>query len=425
MFIGFPAKLRFEIACPKACPDFCHIPIKLSMSKSKAKNSARSQAAGKQPSILFHADAADPDMLYFSRFSAFDPYLAFSYGGRKIGLSNSMEYGRMKRESGFDEVLLLPEIQKAAAKQFNLPDGKKPDDAQLVCHIAKSYGIQEFRVSPRFPAGLAFQLADAGLKISPDMNGGLFPERLVKSAAEVEALRKGNDASAAGFRAVKKALSESKIKGDTLIHQGKVLTSERLRELISLAALEKEAIALHTIAAGGDQACDCHNAGSGPIRPNELIVVDIFPRRPEDGYWGDMTRTFLKGKASDAQKKLVRTVKKAHALGIELAKPGAIGGKVQDAVQDFFAKEGYKTVRDTPEPEGFFHGLGHGIGLEVHEAPFMRAGADWKFKAGMVVTIEPGLYYRGLGGCRIEDMIHITPGGNELISKAPYTWEIA
>ncbi|QTN31059.1 aminopeptidase P family protein [Akkermansiaceae bacterium] len=391
---------------------------------SKAKTTARKKPSGKAPSILFHADASDPDMLYFSRFSAFDPYLAFSYGGKKIGLSSSMEYGRMKGESDFDEVLLLPEIQKAAAKRFKLAEGKKPDDVQLVRHLAEAYGIGEFRVSPRFPAGLAFQLADAGLKISPDMDGGLFPERVVKSAPEVEALRKGNEASAAGFRAVRKALAESIIKGDTLIHQGRVLTSERLRELISLAALEKDAIALHTIAAGGDQACDCHNAGSGPIRPNELIVVDIFPRRPEDGYWGDMTRTFLKGKASDAQKKLVRTVKKAHELGIALSKPGAIGGKVQDAVQDFFAKEGYKSVRDTAEPEGFFHGLGHGIGLEVHEPPFMRHGADWKFKAGMVVTIEPGLYYKGLGGCRIEDMIHITPGGNEMISKAPYTWEI-
>lgn len=392
--------------------------------KSKAKKTSRKKASGKKPSILFHADASDPDMLYFSRFSAFDPYLAFSHEGKKIGLSHSMEYGRMVRESGFDEVLLLSVVQAAAAKRFKLPAGKKPDDAQIVRHIAKSYGIQEFKVSPRFPAGLAFQLADAGLKISPDM-GGLFPGRVLKTADEVEALRKGNDASAAGFRAVRKALSESRIKGDTLIHQGKVLTSERLRELITLAALEKDAIALHTIAAGGDQACDCHEAGSGPIRPNELIVVDIFPRRPEDGYWGDMTRTFLKGKASDAQKKLVRTVKKAHELGIKLSKPGAVGGKVQDAIQAFFDKEGYKSIRDTPEPEGFFHGLGHGIGLEVHEEPFMRHGAPWKFKSGMVVTIEPGLYYRGLGGCRIEDMIHITPGGNEKISKAPYTWEIA
>lgn len=364
-------------------------------------------------------------MLYFSRFSAFDPYLAFSHNGKKIGISHSMEYQRMLLESDFDEVLLLNDIQSPAAKQLGVPDYRKISISQQVQQIAKKYGIKEFRVGSRFPAGLAFELHAAGLKISPEADGDLFPERIIKTANEIAALRKGNAASAAGFKAVRKALTESKIKGETLIHQGRELTSERLRELISVAALEQGAIALHTITAGGDQACDCHNTGSGPIRPNELIVVDIFPRRPEDGYWGDMTRTFLKGKASDAQKKLVRTVKKAHALGIELIKPGISGGNVHNAIQAFFDKEGYVTERDCPEPRGFFHGLGHGIGLEVHEAPFMRATADWKFRAGMTVTVEPGLYYKGLGGVRIEDTIHVTPGGNELLSSSSYQWEIA
>jgi Xaa-Pro aminopeptidase len=391
---------------------------------AKRKSSAKAKASDNS-SILFHADAQDSDMLYFSRFSAFDPYLAFTFRGKKFGISHSMEYRRMLSDSAFDEILLLNEVQASAAKRFNVADHRKIGNAQLVQEIAQSYGITEFRVSSRFPAGLAFELQAAGIKIAPQPDAEIFPERMIKSAQEVEALRKGNAASAAGFQAVRKALKESKIKGDTLIHQGRVLTSERLRELISIAALEQGAIALHTIVAGGDQACDCHNAGSGPIRPNELIVVDIFPRRMEDGYWGDMTRTFLKGKANDAQKKLVRTVKKAHAMGIEMIKPGISGGKVHNAIQTFFDQEGYVTKRDCAEPEGFFHGLGHGIGLDVHEAPFMRATAEWRFKAGMTVTVEPGLYYKGLGGARIEDMIHVTPRGNELISSSSYQWEIA
>lgn len=392
---------------------------------TKKQSVSKKITSSHKPPILFHADAHDPDMLYFSRFSAFDPYLAFSHNGKKIGISHSMEYQRMLLESDFDEVLLLNDVQSSAAKQLGVADYRKISISQQVQQIAKKYGIKEFRVGSRFPAGLAFELHAAGLKISPEADGDLLPERIIKTASEIEALRKGNAASAAGFKAVRKALMESKIKGETLIHQGRELTSERLRELISVAALEQGAIALHTITAGGDQACDCHNAGSGPIRPNELIVVDIFPRRPEDGYWGDMTRTFLKGKASDAQKKLVRTVKKAHTLGIELIKPGVSGGNVHNAIQAFFDKEGYVTERDCPEPKGFFHGLGHGIGLEVHEAPFMRATADWKFKAGMTVTVEPGLYYKGLGGVRIEDTIHVTPGGNELLSSSSYQWEIA
>lgn len=388
------------------------------------KTIAPDEAVNEEPAILFHADANDPDMLYFSRFSAFDPYLAFSHAGKKVGIAHSMEFGRMKAESDFDEVLLLSEIESGAAKRFRTPKGKKPNNVEMVRHIAKEYGIKEFQVSSRFPAGLAFDLSKTGLKISP-ADEGLFPERVVKTAEEVEALRKGNVASAAGFKVVAKTLAESKIKNGKVVHNGRYLTSERLRELISQAALEKDAIALHTIAAAGDQACDCHNAGSGPIPANALIVVDIFPRRTEDGYWGDMTRTFLKGKASDDQKKLVRTVKKAHELGIEMIKPGVTGHKVQAATEKFFEDEGYETRRDCEQPEGFFHSVGHGIGLEVHEDPFIRKGSKWRFRKGMVVTVEPGLYYRGLGGVRIEDTVHVVSGGCELLSKAPYKWEIA
>lgn len=375
-------------------------------------------------SLLFHADSSDPDMLYFSRFDAFDPYFAFSVGKRKFGLAPDMEYGRMVSESDFDEVLLLSKIRKGAAKRFKLVEGKQPDACQLVRHLAKEYEIQEFRIGPRFPAGLAFELRDAGLKVTV-VKDGVFPEREIKNADEVEALRKGNQASEAGFRAVAKTLTEASIRNGQLVHEGKVLTCERLRELIMQAALIKGAVALHTISAPGDQACDCHNAGHGPIRAGELIVVDVFPQRPEDGYWGDMTRTFLKGEASDDQKRLVRTVKKGHELSLSLIKPGVSGGKVHRAVADFFTKEGYETVRDSTDLKGFFHALGHGVGLEIHESPVLHAAADWRFKKGMVVTVEPGLYYRGLGGCRIEDMVHVVPGGYELISKAPYKWQFA
>jgi len=384
------------------------------------------RTSSRQPvSVLFHSDSGDPDMLYFSRFNAFDPYLAFSIGKKKFGVAPDSEYGRMVQESAFDELLLLSEIRKGAVRRFKVPKNKFPSACQLVRHLAKLYGIRKFRVSPRFPAGLAFELKDAGLNIEIAGKEGLFPEREIKTADEVEALRKGNRASAAGFRVVAKTLAESKVRRGQLVHQGKVLTAERLRELIAQAALIEGGAALHTIAAPGDQAVDNHNVGHGPIRAGELIVVDIFPQRPEDGYWGDMTRTFLKGTASDAQKRLVRTVKQAHALSLKMIKPGASGGKVHRAVEELFVKEGYETVKESGEMKGFFHALGHGVGLQVHESPVLHAKADWRFKKGMVVTTEPGLYYRGLGGVRIEDMVHLISGGNELISRAPYKWQIA
>jgi Xaa-Pro aminopeptidase len=394
------------------------------------KQEHRFSPAGHKPhgkeakSILFHAEATDPDMLYFSRFQAFDPYLAFTVEGRRFAVITAGEYGRMVKESAFDEILLLDEVREKAAMRFKLPENKKPELHQMVLHLAEVHGIPNFRVGPRFPAGLARKLREAGMTLEIADENGLFPERQIKTAAEVEALRKGNKASEVGFRIVAKTLAESKIRNGKLVHGGSVLTAERLRALINHAVLDAGASALHTIAAPGDQAVDNHCVGHGPIRAGELIVVDIFPRRIEDGYWGDMTRTYLKGKASDAQRRLVRTVKKAHKLAIDMIKPGVTGGKVHDAVQAFFDKEGYETVRESKEPKGFFHALGHGVGLEIHEEPIMRSKASCKLRKGMVVTVEPGLYYHGLGGCRIEDTVHLVPGGCELISKAPYKWEI-
>lgn len=386
---------------------------------TKAKSNGKASS-----SLLFHADSGDPDMLYFSRFRTSDPILAVTVDGKKIGLAVPMEYSRMRDESAFDEVLLLSEIREQAAKRFKLPKGSVPDDSHVVRHLAKEYGIDEFRVGSRFPAGLAFQLKEAGVKISVAPPRDLLPSREMKTAEEIAAIRKGNRASAAGFRAVAKTLAESKIRNGVVIHNGKALTSERLREIIGMATFNEGAVSFDIIAASGDQACDCHNAGSGPIRAGELIVVDIFPRRIADGYWGDMTRTFLKGKASDAQRRLVRTVKRGHQLGIDMVRPGITGGALQKAVEDFFAKEGYVTTRNSREPEGFFHALGHGLGLEVHEGPVVRPGSKQRLKKDMVITIEPGLYYRGLGGVRIEDVVQVVSGGGEMLSSYSYKWEI-
>lgn len=401
-------------------------PVGLAPDMPSKKKKPKKSSAENQFASLLHADSGDPDMLYFSSFHSSDPFFAFSHKKKKYGLAVPMEFSRMKKESSLDEILLMSDISEGASKRFKLPEGQAPDESQIVQYLAKLFGIQGFHIGSRFPAGLALQLKQAGVKLSVAKRGGFLPEREIKTAAEIKALKKGNRASAAGHHAVAKTLKEAKIRKDgKLTHQGQILTSERLREIIGQATFAEGAIAFDTIAASGDQACDCHDAGHGPIRAGQLIVVDIFPRRIEDGYWGDMTRTFLKGKASDAQRKLVRTVKRGHELGMKAVSPGATGGDVQEVVDKYFAKEGYETIKKSETPEGFFHAIGHGIGLEVHEKPVVRNKSKAVLKAGMVITIEPGLYYRGLGGVRIEDVVHVTSDGYEKISSAPYKWEIA
>ena len=184
---------------------------------------------------------------------------------------------------------------------------------------------------------------------------------------------------------------------------GRPLTSERVRHAIEIACLEKGAQARQTIVAGGEQACDPHCQGTGPLRPNELIVIDVFPRVARTGYFGDMTRTFLKGRASPQQRRLVNTVRQAQQKALETIKAGVTGGRIHAIVENHFKAAGYRTNRSNGRPEGFIHGTGHGLGLEIHEPPRLNRTGP-RLKAGSVITVEPGLYYRGLGGCRIEDV---------------------
>ena len=147
------------------------------------------------------------------------------------------------------------------------------------------------------------------------------------------------------------------------------LTSEKLRAVIDTAILQAGGLASHTIVAGGKQGCDPHEAGYGPLRANEPIILDIFPRSQKTGYFGDITRTVVRGRASEAVRKLYDTVRQGQKLAFQKMRPGVPTAEVHRTVQEFFEREGYRTGRRNGRMEGFFHGTGHGLGLEIHEAP--------------------------------------------------------
>ena len=379
-------------------------------------------AKSSDPSPLLYADSErDANQLYFTGISVPDAFLAFGIGRKKYGVFNALEFARARKESALDVVLSLEEWRERAAKRF--PAAEKIGTAEIVATLAREFGLKRFVVPEDFPAKLAFDLFDLGLAIG-FADSSFFPERDLKKPAELAAIREGNRCSALGFTAVERILKASTIKGGYVHFEGKKLTSERLKFAIETACLEAGAISLGTIVAAGDQACDPHCRGTGPIRAHDLLIVDIFPRVTATGYHGDMTRTYLKGRASDAQRKLVATVRAGQQLGLRTIRAGLNGRKVHEAITALFDKEGFKTTRDEHGSRGFFHGTGHGLGLAVHEYPRVSA-ADNILKKGHVVTVEPGLYYPGLGGCRIEDVVVVTATGNELLSKHPYRWEIA
>lgn len=383
---------------------------------------ASNESKTKTARLLYASSERCADVLYFVNMFVPDAFIVMQVGSKKIGVFTMLEHARAVREAALHEVLAIEPLIEQAKKRFQV---KTVGVLEVIRVLAHTYNIDTFEVPYDFPVGLAFGLQRARLKVVA-VPGAFFPRREVKNDQEARYIQQGNAACAVGFRAAEAVLKAAMInhqQGNKLYYAGKVLTSERLRMIIDKACLEVGAIASHTICAGGDQACDPHCAGHGPLYGNELIIIDIFPRIAKTGYHGDMTRTYLKGTASPEQKRLVATVAKAQKAALQQLQARVAGRKVHGAVLDTFAAAGYVTEKVAGVWQGFFHGTGHGLGLEVHEAPRVNTGAN-RLKKGCVVTIEPGLYYPGLGACRIEDVAWVKEGGYTLLSKHSYRWLI-
>jgi Xaa-Pro aminopeptidase len=371
--------------------------------------------------FIYAASDQSADLLYLSGVFVPDPFLAIIAKKKSYAIVSQLEYGRVAKHSHFHEVMLLEEIRQKAAENLQIPLAEV-GPGELMVYFAQRFAVKKIEVPADFPAIYYAKLFEAGYRVHI-VEGAFFPQRAKKNDAEARAIKRGNAASAAGIRAAEAVLRAGKIEGDRILYEGRPLTSERLRSVIDHACLEKGATASHTIVAGGRQACDPHEVGHGLLRPNELIIIDVFPRVQKTGYHGDMTRTFLKGRANPAQRALVKAVREAQLAALEKVKGGAKGSHVHAAACAVFEKEGFVTERRKTGFVGFIHSTGHGLGLEVHEAPRISKDAP-KLEAGQVITIEPGLYYPEIGGCRIEDVVRITKNSYEKLSSLHYRWEI-
>jgi Xaa-Pro aminopeptidase len=208
---------------------------------------------------------------------------------------------------------------------------------------------------------------------------------------------------------------------------GEPLTVERVKADMSTVFAAHDTTADEYIVAPGAQGAVGHDMGSGPIPPNTPLIVDIFPRDNASAVYTDMTRTFIVGDVPDHVREWHRLCKEALDRAVAEIRPGAEGRALFDLTCDIFEAAGEPTQR-TKKPgetlgDGFFHALGHGVGLEVHEEPGMGRGSKKALVAGDVVTVEPGLYRAGYGGVRLEDIVLVTEGGAEVITQFPYDLE--
>ena len=204
---------------------------------------------------------------------------------------------------------------------------------------------------------------------------------------------------------------------------GAALTSERLKGMVRSFLLERGFQIPSLIIAPGDQGCDPHDVGSGPLHAGETIIIDIYPQHMTHRYWGDMTRTVVQAGATDEQKQIHAAVREAQQRAIDLIRPGASGDAIHREVQEIFLKAGFATEKRDGNWVGFFHGTGHGLGLDIHEPPRIARNGPI-LEEGIAVTVEPGLYYPGIGGCRIEDVVIVTADGCRNLNRASKELEV-
>jgi len=330
---------------------------------------------------------------------------------------SDLEIDRGRKQARADEFVPYSQIEKEVQGKSR----KTPAYEKVLAHFLRRRGVRTATVPASFPLGYARELAANKIRLRPT-NGSFWSRRETKSNEEVKQLEQALRITEAGMaRGMEVLRAARKGPGKKLRWSGKPLTSEILRAEIDSGILRAGGTPHGTIVAGGDQACDPHERGSGPLQADSLIIFDVFPRDAKTGYFGDLTRTVVRGRASDAQRKLWNTVKTGQEMALRRIKDGADGAAIHKAIQDLFAKRGFPTETRKGRLVGFFHGTGHGLGLEIHEYPRLQKVT---LKAGNVVTVEPGLYYPGLGGVRIEDVVVVTRTGHKLLSRFPKQLEI-
>jgi Xaa-Pro aminopeptidase len=365
----------------------------------------------------------DATTYHLSGFLAPDPVIYVRVANKGYLAVSSMEYGRAKREARVDEVLSFDELDV-----MNLARELKSGGRALA---AAATGLLErlganhspVAVPPNLGVVYADELRARGLTVTPEAR--LFASlRRAKTEEEISYIERTQRAVEEACDHAVGILRKSEVAEDgTLMYEGEPLTSERLRFEIDVELLRRGCAADGTIAAGGPQAADPHERGHGPLRAGEAIIIDIFPVDKTTRYYADMTRTFVKGEPDPELENMYDAVLESQEAALGMIRAGVNGRDIHNKVSDILHDAGYKTLIHDQKPgeplqEGFIHGTGHGVGLEIHEAPRISI-TDEKLVAGDVVTVEPGVYYRDIGGVRIEDLVVVTEDGCRNLTRFP------
>jgi len=373
------------------------------------------------PDLLIYADTIrSPAMRHEIPIPVPDPFLYIEHEGSRHTVSTAFEVARIAAIADAPRAHALEEFGYDELIASGLP--REEVDLAVAVEACKALGVENAAVPMDFPLGLAERLKAAGIGVRPD--GETFASRRrVKTKAEVEGIRRAQRAAEAGMDAARDLLRRAESNGDGLLADGEPLTVERLKQAMQAAFLAGGAVIDDFIVAPGAQGAMGHEMGHGAIEAGVPVVIDVWPRDPATGCYADMTRTYVVGEPPAEIVEYHRLVKDALERSLSATRPGVAGREVFGLVCEVFEEAGYPTQLSKRPGEvlekGFFHGLGHGVGLEVHEPPWLGR-APGALVPGDVVTLEPGLYRQGFGGVRLEDLVLVTGDGVENLTQYPY-----
>jgi Xaa-Pro aminopeptidase len=374
---------------------------------------------------VMHADSIrDPDLYLATGISVVDPFTYVETDGKRVIVTSELEADAARRNSTATDVWTGTEF---GAREL-IKGGLDWNVATLevVLRVLQKLDVSDAAVPPSFPVELADYLREHGIAVHAD-RAGFEMRRRVKDEHALRGIRAAQKATEAAFARVVAMLGASTPAAGGLVLDGETLSAERLTAAIEDVLRAHGCEGEPPLVGNGPTGANVHEHGSGPIRPHESVIVDIFPRHTETRFFADMTRTFCFGEAPEQLRHMHATVYEALRVSTDRIAAGVNGRAVWEAACDVIEAGGFRTTRGLADGESldedFFHGLGHGVGVEVHEAPNMGLAGD-DLLAGDVVTIEPGVYRKGFGGIRLEDLAVVREGGCDVLTDFPYTLEV-
>ncbi|NQU21879.1 MAG: aminopeptidase P family protein [Candidatus Nealsonbacteria bacterium] len=371
--------------------------------------------------ILAGVPEVNATLYHRIRHAVFDPIaylqLPTADGGSKaILILRDIEIKRALRHARVDEAACPADYEP----EGGLSGDRETATAQAAAECLRRAGVKHVITDRTLPMIFAEFVRRAGIELECDVEMGVT-ERRSKDAEEIELVREAQAATESAMEMACGMVCKAEAgKDGVLIHDGQPLTSERVRSAIDHWLIDRGYSNPPSIVAGGPTGADCHDTGSGALYTGQPVIIDIFPRNRQTLYNGDCTRTAVHGDVPDEIAAMNAAVRKIKAAATAAVKAGVTGETVHKATIEAVRSEGYEFGLPTDDaPDSYCaltHGTGHGVGLGVHEPPLL----DFKgpeLVVGDVVTIEPGLYRKDLGGVRVEDIITVTATGSENLNR--------